>query len=313
MQICSFLPSATEILYALELGDSIAGVTFECDYPPEARHKPIVVNTVLGHDLSPDAIDREASNYAAHGDSLYRVDLGALTRIRPDLVVTQELCDVCAVSKPHLLKALDQLSPRPEVLSLTPHSLADVLLDIERVGTAAGCQTKAAELVENLRRRIAKVEARTKTFRRVVCLEWLNPLYNAGHWVPDMVKIAGGSDLLATSGEYSSRVSGEAIIDARPDVIVIMPCGYDAEKAKEEYSRTQFPRGWEDIPAVQGGRVYAVHASAYFSRPGPRLVDGIEILSSLFQKDFSQPLPSGSWLGIERCASAGPTSRLSGV
>lgn len=298
MQICSFLPSATEILYALELGDSIAGVTFECDFPSEARQKPIVVDTVLGHDLSPEAIDQEASNYATHGESLYRVDLAALRRIRPDLVVTQELCDVCAVSKPHLLKALDQLSPQPRVLSLTPHSLSDVLLDIERVGTAAGRQTKAAELVTKLRLRIARVEARAKTFPKAVCLEWLNPLYNAGHWVPDMVKIAGGRDLLASSGEYSTRVSTEAVISARPDVMVIMPCGYDAQKAKEEYSRTQFPQGWEDIPAVRSGRVYAVHASAYFSRPGPRLVDGIEILYSLFHDDFSEPLPPDSWLRI---------------
>jgi iron complex transport system substrate-binding protein len=298
MQICSFLPSATEILYALELGESISGVTFECDYPPEARQKPIVVNTILGHDLSPEAIDREASNYSTHGKSLYRVDLGALKRIRPDLVVTQELCDVCALSKPHLLKALDQLSPRPEVLSLTPHSLADVLSDIERLGRAAGRQTKAEELVAKLRQRIARVEARTRAFPKVVCLEWLNPLYNAGHWVPDMVKIAGGRDLLAKSGEYSTGVGSEAVISARPDVMVIMPCGYDAQKAKEEYSRTQLPQGWKDIPAVRSGRVYAVHASAYFSRPGPRLVDGIEILYSLFHDDFSEPLPSGSWLRI---------------
>lgn len=303
MQICSFLPSATEILYALGLGDSIAGVTFECDYPPEARQKPIVVNTVLGHDLSPDAIDREASDYATHGKNLYRVDLEALVRIRPDLVVTQELCDVCAMSTRHLVKALDQFSPRPKVLSLTPHSLQDVLLDIERVGAAAGRQAKAAELVTRLRERIAKVEARTRTCPKVVCLEWLNPLYNAGHWVPDMVKIAGGRDLLAASGEYSTRVSGEAVIAVQPDVMVIMPCGYDALKAKEEYFRTQLPKAWEDIPAVRSGRVYAVNASAFFSRPGPRLVDGIEILYSLFHEAFPEPLPPGSWLQIESCRS----------
>jgi iron complex transport system substrate-binding protein len=308
MQICSFLPSATEILYALELGDSIAGVTFECDYPPEARQKPIVVNTVLAHDLSPDAVDREASSYATQGESLYKVDLGALARIRPDLVVTQELCGVCAVSMRHLVEALDRLSPRPRVLSLTPHSLQDVLLDIERVGAAAGRHAKAAELVTRLRERIAKVEVRIRTHPKIVCLEWLNPLYNAGHWVPDMVKIAGGRDLLAASGQYSTRVSSEAVIAAHPDVIIIMPCGYDAQKAKEEYSRTQFPERWEDIPAVRSGRVYAVHASAYFSRPGPRLVDGIEILYSLFHQDFSQPLPSSSWLPIESSPNVRPGS-----
>ena len=313
MQICSFLPSATEILYALELGDSIAGVTFECDYPPETQQKPIVVNTVLGNDLPPEAIDRAASNYANHGESLYRVDLSALKRIQPDLVVTQELCDVCAVSTPNLIKALDQLSPRPTILSLTPHTLADVLFDIERVGVATGREAKAAQLVAKLRQRIARVEARIRNFPKVVCLEWVNPLYNAGHWVPDMVKVAGGSDSLARPGEYSTRVSAEAVISARPDVIVIMPCGYDTRKAEEEYSRTQFPQGWEDIPAVRSGRVYAVHASAYFSRPGPRLVDGIEILHALFHEDFSQSLPLGSWLRVRSCAGLAPASARSSM
>ena len=279
MQICSFLPSATEILYALELGDSVAGVTFECDYPPEARLKPIIVNTVLRHDLSPEEIDQQASSCADHGESLYTVDMEALERIGPELIVTQELCDVCAVSTPHLSKALNKLSSRPKVLPLTPHTLEDVLLDIERVGAAAGREKKAEELVANLRRRIARVEARPKTSSpKVACLEWLDPLYNAGHWVPDMVKIAGGNDLLAARGEYSTRIKPATVIDARPDVIVVMPCGYDHQKAKEEYCRTIFPEGWGDIPAVRNGRVYGVYASAYFSRPGPRLIDGVEIL-----------------------------------
>jgi len=298
LQICSFLPSATEILYALGLGDWIAGVTFECDYPPEARNKPIVVGTVLRHNLAPEEIDREASNSAAHGESLYTVDTEALNRIRPDLVVTQELCDVCAVSTSHLAKALGQLSHQPKVLPLTPHTFEDVLLDIERVGAAAGRQQKAAEVVADLRVRIAQVEARIKARPTVACLEWLNPVYNAGHWVPDMVKIAGGKDLLAARGEYSTRISYGAVIDAKPDVIVVMPCGYDAKKAKQEYCRTNFPAGWNDIPAVRSGQVYAVHASAYFSRPGPRLVDGVEILCCLLQGDFSVRLPADSWVQI---------------
>jgi len=298
LQICSFLPSATEILYALGLGDWIAGVTFECDYPPEARNKPIVVGTVLRHNLAPEEIDREASNSAAHGESLYTVDTEALNRIRPDLVVTQELCDVCAVSTSQLAKALGQLSHQPKVLPLTPHTFEDVLLDIEKVGSAAGRQQKAAEVVANLRVRIARVEARVKARPKVACLEWLNPVYNAGHWVPDMVKIAGGTNLLGARGEYSTRITHDAVIEAKPDVIVVMPCGYDAQKAKQEYCSTNFPAGWNEIPAVRTGRVYAVHASAYFSRPGPRLVDGIEILYSLLHGDFSLGLPTDSWVQI---------------
>ncbi|MBO0910543.1 MAG: cobalamin-binding protein [Acidobacteria bacterium] len=298
MQICSFLPSATEILYALGLGDAVAGVTFECDYPPEARKKPVVVNTVLRHDLAPEEIDREASKYASQGESLYVVDIEALSRIRPDLVLTQELCDVCAVTTPQLAKALAELSPPPKVLPLTPHTLEDVLVDIEKVGEAAGRPQKAAKLVAGLRERIARVEARPKVIQQVACLEWLNPLYNAGHWVPDMVKIAGACDPLAAPGEYSARITPEEILRGNPDVIVIMPCGYDAQRAKEEYYRTAFPAGWEDLRAVRNRRVYAVDASAYFSRPGPRLIDGIEILYALFHQDFSGSLPPASWAQV---------------
>jgi iron complex transport system substrate-binding protein len=258
----------------------------------------VVVNTVLRHGLSPEEIDREASKYASHGESLYVVDMEALARIRPDLVVTQELCDVCAVSTPHLAKALAELSPRPKVLPLTPHTLEDVLVDIEKVGDAAGQPQKARNLIASLRERMARVEARPKAILQVACLEWLTPLYNAGHWVPDMVKIAGGNDPLATRGEYSARITPDAVIRANPDVIVIMPCGYDAQRAKEEYHRTVFPVGWKDIPAVRKGRVYAVDASAYFSRPGPRLIDGIEILYALFHQHFSESLPPGSWVQV---------------
>jgi iron complex transport system substrate-binding protein len=300
MQICSFLPSATEILFALGLSDSIASVTFECDYPPEARQKPILVNTTLRHDLSSAEVDREVMEYASHGDSLYTVDIEMLKAIKPELIVTQELCDVCAVSSAHLAKALHELSPQPRVLSLTPHTLADVFRDIEEVGEAAGRQRRAAELVTNLRQRLARIKTMpAANSPSVACLEWLNPPFNAGHWVPEMVEQAGGIDRLGTRGEYSVRIEWKQILDLNPDVIVIMPCGYDAEKAAEEYRRTTFPAGWQDIKAVRNRHVYAVHASAYFSRPGPRLVDGVEILYALLHQDFSLSLPPGSWVQID--------------
>lgn len=299
MQICSFLPSATEILYALDLGDSVAGVTFECDYPPEAREKPIVVNTILGHDLSAAEIDRDVTQHASHGDSLYTVDTETLRRIKPELIVTQELCDVCAVSTSHLAKALHALSPQPEVLSLTPHTLADVFSDIEAVGAATGKEARAAEVVAHLKQRIERIQAKRGVEPpKVACLEWLNPLFNAGHWVPEMVDLAGGVDRLGIPGEYSVRIEWRQIFDLNPDVIVIMPCGYDVEKAVQEYRRTAFPAEWQNVHAVRQGRVYAVHASAYFSRPGPRLVDGVEILYSLLHQDFSLPLPARSWAQI---------------
>jgi iron complex transport system substrate-binding protein len=299
MQICSFLPSATEILYALDLGESIAGVTFECDYPSQARQKPIVVNTVLNHGLSPDEIDRDVTQYASHGDSLYVVNTELLRRIKPELIVTQELCDVCAVSTSRLQKALHALSPQPQVLSLTPHNLGDVFRDIAAVGAATGKQQRARELVESLKERIARVQAKAKAESpKVACLEWMNPLFNAGHWVPEMVELAGGIDRLGIRGEYSVRIEWQQLFDLDPDVIVSMPCGYNVEKAVQEYRKTTFPAGWQKITAVRNARVYAVHASAYFSRPGPRLVDGVEILYSLLHQDYSLPLPAESWAQI---------------
>jgi iron complex transport system substrate-binding protein len=299
VRICSFLPSATEILYALDLGDSIAGVTFECDYPPQARQKPIVVSTALKHDLSPPEIDKHVTQYASHGESLYAVDTETLQRIKPELVVTQDLCDVCAVGTSHLAKALDVLSPRPEVLSLTPHTLSEVFRDIQAVGAVTGKQEKAAELVANLKQRIGQIEAKPKSKSpTVACLEWLNPLFNAGHWVPEMVKLAGGIDRLGIPGEYSVRIDWQQVRDLDPEVIIVMPCGYDAEKATKEYRETMFPAEWQQMRAVRNGRVYAVHASAYFSRPGPRLVDGVEVLYSLLHQDFSLALAAGSWAKI---------------
>jgi iron complex transport system substrate-binding protein len=219
-----------------------------------------------------------------------------LKRIQPELIVTQELCDVCAVSTSHLAKALHALAPQPKVLSLTPHTLTDVFRDVEAVGAATGTQDRAATLVANLRQRVARIQSKSKTQApKVACLEWLNPLYNAGHWVPEMVQLAGGTDNLAQPGEYSVPFEWQRLIELNPDVIVIMPCGYDVQRALAEYRKTVFPKDWSDIAAVRRGRVYAVHASAYFSRPGPRLVDGVEILYSLIHQDFSMELPTGSW------------------
>jgi iron complex transport system substrate-binding protein len=299
MQICSLLPSATEILYALDLGDSVAGVTFECDYPPAARAKPIIVDSVLAHDLSPSEIDCEVTEYAEHGDSIYRIHRGLLQSIAPDLIITQELCDVCAVSTSHLAKALHGLESQPEVVSLTPHTLDDVFADILTVGLAAGCEQKALDLVSSLRARVEAVRAKRKHHSpKVACLEWLAPPFNAGHWVPEMIDIAGGIDRLGALGRDSTRIEWEQLRALEPDVVLVMPCGYNASVAAEEYRRTDFPAWWRGLPAVHNGHVYAVNATAYFSRPGPRLVDGVEIAYALLQNDFSEPLPEGAWLQL---------------
>ena len=299
MQICSFLPSATEILYALGLGNSVAGVTFECDFPPEAAGKTIVVNTNLAHDLTSAEIDHDVNEYSSHGESLYRVDIRKLEAIRPDLIVTQELCDVCAVSTSYVAKAVHQLSSKPRVLSLTPHALEDVLKDVLRVGEATDRDAEARELVSSLRKRIAKVGQMTKPQKpTVVCLEWLSPPFNGGHWIPEMIDLAGGVDPLGKLGKDSYRMEWDQVLRVDPDVVLVMPCGHNLERSVQEYRGTQFPEGWKQVKAVCNRRVYAVNASAYFSRPGPRLVTGLEIMYSLLQEDRPQELPANSWIRL---------------
>src|SRR5258707_14244920 len=201
MQICSFLPSATEILYALGLGNSVAGVTFECDFPTEAAWTRVVVNPNLAHDLTSAEIDHDVNEYSSHGESLYRVDIRKLEAIKPDLIVTQELCDACAISTSYVANAVHQLSSKPQVLSLTPHTLEDVLKDILRVGEATDRDAEARELVSSLRKRIAKIGQHNKPQRPiVVCLEWLSPPFNGGHWIPEMIDLAGGGGPLGKPG-----------------------------------------------------------------------------------------------------------------
>ena len=299
MQICSFLPSATEILYALGLGDSVAGVTFECDFPPEAAGKSIVVNTNLAHDLTSAEIDSTVNDSSSHGEGLYRIDIGKLEAIKPDLVVTQELCDVCAVSTSSVAKALHQLSSKPQVLSLTPHTLGDVLEDVLRVGQATSRDAEAGELVSSLRQRIAKVSQTPKLQKpAVVCLEWLSPPFNGGHWIPEMIDLAGGFDPLGRLGKDSYRMEWDQVFSVDPDVVLVMPCGHSLERSAREYRVTQFSEGWNHVKAVRNGRVYAVNASAYFSRPGPRLVTGLEIMHSLLQDDRPRQLLPNSWVRL---------------
>jgi iron complex transport system substrate-binding protein len=296
MQICSFLPSATEILYALGLGNSVAGVTFECDFPPEAAGKTVVVNTNLAHDLTSAEIDHDVNEYSSHGESLYRVDIRKLEAIKPDLIVTQELCDVCAISTSHVAKTVHQLSSKPQVLSLTPHTLEDVLKDVLRVGEATDRDAEARALVSSLRERIAKIGQMTKTQRpTVVCLEWLSPPFNGGHWIPEMIDLAGGVDPLGKLGKDSYRMEWDQVLRVDPDVVLVMPCGHNLERSVHEYHATQVPEGWKQVKAVREGRAYAVNASAYFSRPGPRLVTGLEIMHSLLQNDRPQEPPANSW------------------
>jgi len=289
MRICSLLPSATEILYALGLGDCVVGVTHECDFPPEAARKPFLIRPRVDPKASPAETDRLVAEIIARGESIYSVDAELLASLSPDLIVTQDLCHVCAASPDDLASALTRFEKRPRVLSLTPRTLADVWANVRSVGEATGRQRESDALADSLDQRVAAIAAtarRAPSRPRVLCLEWLDPYYVGGHWVPEMVAKAGGRDVLGREREPSYRVTTEEIMAARPEVIVVMPCGYDVAHTAAEFRQMQIPEAWKDLPAVRNGAIFAVDANSYFSRPGPRLADGIAILAQILHPEL---------------------------
>jgi len=291
MRICSFLPSGTEILFALGLKDSIMGVTFECDYPLEAKSKPVVVVSKLPHGLSQPEIDREVKSLAARRESLYRLDAEKLQQIQPDLIVTQELCHVCAASPDDLGAVFSGLRRMPEVLALSPKTVDDVLNDISRVGLATGRKQEAGRLIDTLRARIKVVVERQPRQRpRVLCLEWLDPPFVAGHWVPEMVALAGGVDALGQGGTRSYETDWQTIAECDPDIILLMPCGYHTHEVEQELRTVRLPREWHELRARRNGNVFATDASSHFSRPAPRIVDGIEVMAELFERSSRSSL-----------------------
>ena len=287
MRIVSLLPSATEIVYALGLDDELVGVTHECDWPEQARAKRVVSTSALAPGASPAEIDHAVSASLGDGDPIYRLDDEAVRELRPDLVLTQDLCAVCAVPSGHVTAALDVLGHPSQVLSLDPNSLDDVLDGVLQVGHATGTAARASALVDALRDRLAETRRRTATLARprTFALEWSDPPFNGGHWVPEMIEAAGGEAVLASRGTPSVRVTWQDIAAARPEVVVFMPCGYGLEEAASE------GRALLDRPELASTTaLYALDASAYFSRPGPRLVDGVEILASVLHPEVAGPL-----------------------
>ena len=299
MRICSFLPSATEIVYALGLGDALYGVSHECDYPAEARRKPKVVRSRFDTaDHTSEEIHRLVADTVSRGESIYEVDSEVMAQARPDLVITQELCDVCAVSAEDVRHAVASLDPVPRVVSLDPGSLADVLRDIETVGETVDRVERARELTGGLQRRIDSVRSLTSAAGsrpRVACIEWLDPLIVAGHWIPEMVAFAGGTDGLAEPGAPSRTIDMDELAGYAPEVLILMPCGMDVSRGVEEFSRLRNLEQWRDLAAVRNGRVHAVDASGLFSRSGPRLVDGLEVMARVLHPDaFPVPPPEES-------------------
>lgn len=297
MNICSLVPGATEVVAALGLEDHLVGVSHECAIPDSLSHVPVMVRgRVDSQTLSSAQINAQVGALLSTGTSLYELDESRLLAARPDLLIIQDLCDVCAITPTQVTRVLHALSPTPRLVTLNPHRLHDILRDIETLGEAMERNEAGRQLTAALRQRLEAV--RTTVHRdsrdvRVACLEWLSPLYSAGHWVPDMVEAAGGTDALAAAGTPSRKVAWDALVASAPDVIILMPCGFTVARTKTELAAVTGHPAWKSLPAVQRGEVYLVDALSYFSRPGPRLIDGVEQLAAILHPScYGHRLPA---------------------
>jgi iron complex transport system substrate-binding protein len=299
MKIASLLPSATEIVFALGLGDDLVGVTDECDYPPAAVTKPVISRSALGqgHLQTPREIDDAVRAKTNAGDPVYQLDVDLLRREQPDLILTQDLCRVCAVPSGQVQQALDKLGlDGTTVISLDPHTLDEAIASIGTVATAVDRVARGDELMAALRQRVAAVKETAKRLPTVsvFALEWSDPPFSAGHWLPGMITAVGGTPVLAEDGQPSRETAWHEVRNAMPEVIVFMPCGYYLEEAEEEAGSFLGQPEFADTPAVRNGNIYAVDATSYFSRPGPRLVDGLEILAWAAHPDAYPTPPEGT-------------------
>lgn len=294
MRIVSLLPSATEMVYLLGLGDRLVGRSAECDFPADVRRLPVVSKPVVADGPSGE-IHKAVAGHLHAGRGLYAVDGDLLARLRPDVLLTQEVCDVCAPTPGTVEEALRSLRFRPKVLALNPARLDDIPDDVRRVAEAAECPDLGDQAASALRKRLARVSSilgRIKRRPKVFCLEWLDPPFAAGHWVPDMVEAAGGEDLLRLSGRPSRSLSWPDITDLRPEILVVMPCGFSLERAKRELPEAlrKADDFWRKILAVREGRVFVTDGSAYFNRPGPRVCEGVEILAEVLHPERARGL-----------------------
>jgi len=294
LRIVSLLPSATEIVCALGLEENLVGITHECDFPPQIADRPHLTASRISHEkMSSAEIDHAVrSQLDGHG-SIYDLNEKLLQQLKPDLIITQELCEVCAVSYKQVEKAAKMFVAEAGVISLEPNTIGDIFENIKTVGTICGVAEKAVEVVQNLQNRLDKIRAKTENLKnrpRVFMLEWLEPPFAPGHWTPEQTAIAGGNCILGEAGKKSVTTTYDAVFESKPDIMVLVPCGYRAEDILRQLKNTRFPNNWREIPAIAAGEIWAMDASAYFSRPAPRVVDGAEILAKIFHSNiFGEP------------------------
>ncbi len=286
MRIVSLIPSATEMLFALGLGEDLIAVTHECDYPPSALELPRVTRDVLPSGLTPAQIDAAVKERTLAGESIYELDVDALQDLQPELIVTQALCSVCAVSYDDVRAIAGDIESEPVVISLDPHTVGEILGDIRTLAQATDSRDAAAALIRDAAGRIDRIRLAVRGARRprVVALEWLDPPFAAGHWTPQLIEWAGGEDVLGFAGEPSAERTWDEVIAVAPDIVFVMPCGYDAEIAHREAEMHR-----DEFAQVGAGEVVAVDAASYFSRPGPRIVDGLELLAHVIHPEFVGP------------------------
>jgi iron complex transport system substrate-binding protein len=306
VRIVSLLPSATEIVFALGLGEELVGRTHGCDYPAEAQSVPVVTSTSLPSDLPSRRIDMHLRHALHAGAAPYELDVAALRAAEPDVVLTQDVCEACGLARRQVLEALRSAGSDAEVVSLEPTSIEGILHSITTVGAMTSAEDEAIGLVELLRERLGAIEAQVQRRRssgvrprRVVALEWLDPPFASGHWVPEQVRRAGGWDVLGREGQRALQTTWRAVMEVDPEQVLLMPCGFDAGRTADEWSRVERPAGWAELRAVRHGEVFALDAGAYFTRPGPRVIEGIAMLAELFDpQGFIDEAPSDAWIPV---------------
>jgi iron complex transport system substrate-binding protein len=289
MRTVSLVPSATETLFALGLGPDVIAVTHECDYPPAVRELPKITRDALPAGLTTGEIDAAVKERTLAGESIYELDADLLHDLRPDLIVTQELCSVCAVSSDDVRAVAEEIDPQPRVISLDPHTIGEVLGDVRTLAQATDRKDAAVDLIRDASARIDRVRLAVRGARRprVAALEWLDPPFAAGHWTPQLIDYAGGQDVLGFAGEKSEERTWQAVAASQPDIVIVMPCGFDAEIAHREAEMHR-----DELAAVGAGEVVAVDAAAYFSRPGPRIIDGLELLAHVIHPELVPEAPA---------------------
>ncbi|HEY1788689.1 MAG TPA: cobalamin-binding protein [Verrucomicrobiae bacterium] len=304
-RLISFLPAATEMVFALGAGESLVGVSHECDFPPAARAKPVVVKAALPLEtMTLSEIDTAVAQRIGSGQSLYEVDERLLKEIAPTHILTQELCQVCTPSGNEITRALAALPIKPQILWFSPHKIEDIFGNMRELGAAIGLTASAEAWINAARARLQIVAEKAKTVSqrpRIFCLEWVDPYYSCGHWVPEMVELAGGEDVLGRKGTDSVRIPWSNIERWSPEIVIVSPCGFDTKKAVQQAEQLLQQPGWSDLPAARNDRVYAVDANAYFARPGPRVIDGVELLAHLLHPElFSWNGPPDAFRKVSR-------------